>query len=216
MDFFFLDLVFKLLLSIGAGGLVGLEREQRDRPAGLRTHVLVCVGSALITLISVNLWAQDQTRIAANIVTGIGFLGAGTIFRSGNGVRGLTTAAGIWVVAGIGMGIAAGGTLMSVSLVTAVLVYAINRWLRVVEDTMLRTYRDLILDLSRAHSPLPQILEELDRRRVRIENLEWLEELSTPTEAVVRLRLRLPSSLSLPELTAWLSAQEGLRQVSWD
>src|SRR5437867_3983926 len=109
----FADMLLRLLLAMLMGGLVGMEREQRDRPAGLRTHLIVCAGSALITLVSSRFGGDrfDPGRIAAQIVSGIGFLGAGTIFRSGSVVRGLTTAAGLWVVAGIGMAIAAGGDL---------------------------------------------------------------------------------------------------------
>src|SRR5688572_5146897 len=87
------DHVLGLVLALFAGGLVGLEREQRERPAGLRTHILVCIGSALFTSISIDMAGvgYDPARIAAQIVTGIGFLGAGTIFRSGGSITGLTT-----------------------------------------------------------------------------------------------------------------------------
>src|SRR5688572_6987783 len=104
-----LRMIGVLLLAALLGGLVGWERERRDRPAGLRTHILVCLGSALITLVSIQLSGTrfDPGRIAAQIVSGIGFLGAGTIMRQGNVVRGLTTAASLWTVAGIGMAVAA-------------------------------------------------------------------------------------------------------------
>src|SRR5690348_13480184 len=103
----FLDMLLRLGTATLMGGLVGVEREQRDRPAGLRTHLLVCLGSTLITIVSIEMGGThyDPARIAAQIVSGIGFLGAGTIFRSGSVVRGLTTAAGLWVVSGIGMAI---------------------------------------------------------------------------------------------------------------
>src|SRR5688500_15602544 len=86
-----------LLLAALCGALIGFERERQDRPAGLRTHILVCMGSALITLVSRDLAGAryDPGRIAAQIVSGIGFLGAGTILRQGNAVRGLTTAASL-------------------------------------------------------------------------------------------------------------------------
>lgn len=102
----------KLLLAGFLGGIVGYEREKNEHPAGLRTHILVCLGSALIVLISQSYGASsDPTRIAAQIVSGIGFLGAGTILRQGNMVRGLTTAASLWTVAGIGMAVGVGKTL---------------------------------------------------------------------------------------------------------
>ena len=114
-----LDVVLRLGLAAVLGGAVGFEREIREREAGLRTHLLVCVGSALFTLVSAYAWADwsfstergivfDPTRIAAQIVTGIGFLGAGAIIRQGLSVRGLTTAATLWLVAAIGMASGAG------------------------------------------------------------------------------------------------------------
>ena len=104
-----LDLLIRLALAAVLGGLVGFEREHLKRPAGLRTNMMVCVGSALITLTSIfAISGSDPARIAAGIVTGIGFIGAGTIFRAENRIIGLTTAASLWAVAGIGMAVGAG------------------------------------------------------------------------------------------------------------
>ena len=105
------QIIFRLTLGALLGGLVGFEREKHNRRiAGLRTHILVCVGSTLIMLTSIYMFesyaqnvAVDPTRIAAGVVTGIGFLGAGTIIRSGTTVTGLTTAASLWTVSGIGL-----------------------------------------------------------------------------------------------------------------
>ena len=106
-------IVERLLLSAFLGGLIGVERELNDKPAGYRTHVLVCVGSTMFTLISLSLVAPsgssvDTMRVAAGVVTGIGFLAAGSIFRDKDRVRGMTTAADIWVLAAIGMGVGLG------------------------------------------------------------------------------------------------------------
>jgi putative Mg2+ transporter-C (MgtC) family protein len=114
-----LDTSLRLGLAAILGGAIGVERELRDREAGIRTHLLVSLGSALFTLVSAYGFHEfltsgdavvraDPTRIAAQIVTGIGFLGAGAIIRDGLSVRGLTTAATLWVVAGIGMACGAG------------------------------------------------------------------------------------------------------------
>ena len=116
---------WELLLRLGLAtilcGAIGLERESRGQAAGLRTHILVGVGSALFTLVSAYAFQADTpgtridpTRIAAQIVTGIGFLGAGTIIRQGLTVRGLTTAAALWIVAAIGMAAGAGQWLVAV------------------------------------------------------------------------------------------------------
>jgi putative Mg2+ transporter-C (MgtC) family protein len=110
------DDLIKLLLSLVLGGLIGWERELYDKPAGFRTNTLICVGATLFTIFSLKVGAvpgTDSARIAAQIVSGIGFLGAGAIIRRGEAVLGLTTAATIWFVASIGMGIGAGYYLTS-------------------------------------------------------------------------------------------------------
>lgn len=101
-------LLFRLLLVIIVGGAIGAEREYRSKSAGFRTMILICLGSFLFTTFSIYITGSTNDRIASNIVTGIGFLGAGVIFQSENRVNGLTTAAAIWVTAALGMGIAGG------------------------------------------------------------------------------------------------------------
>jgi putative Mg2+ transporter-C (MgtC) family protein len=110
-----LQIIIRLTLSLVLSGLIGLERQILRRNAGLRTHILVCIGSCLIMLTSLyvfdiykNTASLDPARIAAGVITGIGFLGAGTIIRDREGVKGLTTAASLWVVAGIGMAVGCG------------------------------------------------------------------------------------------------------------
>jgi putative Mg2+ transporter-C (MgtC) family protein len=97
--------VVKIILAVAAGGLIGLEREFRDKAAGFRTLIFICMGAALFTIFSARLaGTNDPTRIAANIVSGVGFLGAGVILREGGRVIGLTTAATIWLTAALGIG----------------------------------------------------------------------------------------------------------------
>jgi putative Mg2+ transporter-C (MgtC) family protein len=109
------DIFIKLLLSIIVGGAIGAEREYRSKSAGFRTLTLICLGSALFTIFSELIGAgNNPDRIASNIATGIGFVGAGVIFKGDFGVNGITTAAMIWVTAALGMGIGAGYELTSV------------------------------------------------------------------------------------------------------
>ncbi len=124
-----LEVILRLLLSVLLSGLVGLEREAKGRAAGLRTHMLVCVGSCLMMLTGVYMAAHyhgtmdvDPTRLAAQVVSGIGFLGAGTIIQFRDSVRGLTTAASVWAAAGIGLAVGGGFYLGAVATTVLVLV----------------------------------------------------------------------------------------------
>ena len=120
-----LEMVLRVLLAIVLGGIIGFQRGKAEKPAGLRDIILICAGAALFTVVSIyGFGVTDQARVAAGIVTGIGFLGAGAIIRrSEGGVKGLTTAATIWVTAGIGM--AAGSGMYVIASVTTLFVLAI-------------------------------------------------------------------------------------------
>lgn len=107
-----IEMILQLLFAAGLGSLIGLEREMRHKPAGLRTNALVCIGSCLFTILSVEYFGADYARIASGIVTGIGFVGAGIIINSGKEVQGITTAATLWTVAAIGIGVGAGAYVL--------------------------------------------------------------------------------------------------------
>jgi putative Mg2+ transporter-C (MgtC) family protein len=127
-------MMVRVLLSFGLGGVLGFERERTGRPAGLRTHMLVCAGAACFTLAGVYGFqgqadsVRDPGRVAAQIVAGVGFLGAGTIFRTPSTVRGLTTAASIWLVAAIGLLIGAG--MYTIAIFSTILGYITLEWLK--------------------------------------------------------------------------------------
>lgn len=135
------EMLLRLSLAVGLGGLVGINRERAHKPAGVKTLVMVCLGSALIMIISIELFIEyasqsnniDPGRIAAQVVTGVGFLGAGTIIHAEGGfVRGLTTAASIWAVAGIGLACGSGMyvlALLATGLAVAALAL-VNRFMR--------------------------------------------------------------------------------------
>ena len=140
--------VLKLGLAILVGGLIGAEREFRDKSAGLRTIIFITIASALFTILSPNLGdAVPTARIAANIVTGIGFLGAGAIIREGTKIAGLTTASTIWLAASLGMGIGAGQyTLVSLSTLVIMVILWLFPWFERVINHMreARTYEILL------------------------------------------------------------------------
>jgi putative Mg2+ transporter-C (MgtC) family protein len=123
-----LDLLVRLLLAAVLGAAIGVEREMRDQPAGMRTHMLVSVGSATFTVLSIYAFTgigSDTGRVAAQVVSGIGFLGAGAILKYGATVRGLTTAASLWAVAAVGM--AAGAGAWGVALgATAIVIFSLG------------------------------------------------------------------------------------------
>lgn len=118
--------VIKLLIATVLSALVGFERQLRKEPAGLRTHMLVCVGATLLTIVSIN-FQQDPARIIAGIVTGIGFIGAGTIIARRFKVVGLTTAASLWFVAALGIAVGTGFYWLSV-MATILVLIILNLW----------------------------------------------------------------------------------------
>jgi putative Mg2+ transporter-C (MgtC) family protein len=134
------DMMLRLLLSVVYGGAIGYVREIKKKAAGLRTHMLVCMGSTVFTLTSIymaqNSISVDPTRIAAGVVTGIGFIGAGAIFQSGGNVLGLTTAASIWMVSAIGL--ACGAGLYEIATFSTILSLLIIQTLQVVEKKYVR------------------------------------------------------------------------------
>jgi putative Mg2+ transporter-C (MgtC) family protein len=140
-----LEDLLKLLAATVIGGIIGAEREYRDRAAGFRTIILICLGATLFTMFSLKLGgSQDPVRIAASVVSGVGFLGAGAILRGPERVAGLTTASTIWLAAALGVGIAGGyyvlaGAAAIVALVVLAVFPAIEHWIDNVRD--LRTYR---------------------------------------------------------------------------
>lgn len=118
-----LEIILRLVIAISLGALVGLEREMSHKSAGLRTHMIVSLGACLFTLISIYTFEMDSARVAAAIVTGIGFIGAGSIIASRGHLQGITTAASLWVVAAIGLAVGVGSYLLAV--VAAVLVFLV-------------------------------------------------------------------------------------------
>jgi putative Mg2+ transporter-C (MgtC) family protein len=216
--------LWRVVVAAGLGGAVGLERELREREAGFRTHLLVSVGSCLFTLVSAygfhefligggNIVRADPTRIAAQIVTGIGFLGAGAIIRQGLSVRGLTTAATLWVVAAIGM--ASGAGYFSAAVITTALVL-ISLWpLRIVAFKVMTRYRPqtdrLIVQLPSGESPVP-VIERLEALGGRLESLEVGHEADRRTALI---DVELPPKADAPAIVAQLSELDNVLEVRW-
>lgn len=132
--------MLQIIIAAILGGLIGLEREARGREAGFRTNILIAIGSCLFTILSVDGFplqdstARDSARIAAQIVSGVGFLGAGALFQTRNHIKGMTTAATIWLVAAIGMTV--GVEAYSLAIFTSILTFIVLRLLRPVSKTI--------------------------------------------------------------------------------
>ncbi len=124
-----IEIVIRLLIAVALGAIVGFEREITRKPAGLRTHVLVCVGSALFTAMSIFYFGSDPARVASGIVTGIGFIGAGTIIAHRGHILGITTAATLWIVSAIGLTVGAGNYL--IAGVAAIITFAVLQLRRI-------------------------------------------------------------------------------------
>jgi putative Mg2+ transporter-C (MgtC) family protein len=198
-----LQIIGKLLLAAALGGLIGLEREFRRRPAGLRTNMFLCLGSAMFTLLSVaaaDRFGGDHVRIAAQIIPGIGFIGAGAILRGRGGVVGLTTAATMFVVASVGIAVGAG--LYVTAIFAAALILLALTFLGWLEEhyglkTRILTFRYTAADAQAMLNRTHEILDEMhapmlryDLRRVGEESvLEFDAEISTPQEREMANRL---------------------------
>lgn len=211
------EVLLRLFVAAVLGGAIGLERELRERQAGLRTHLVVSVGAALFTLVSAYGFNSfdgkvDPSRIAAQIVSGIGFLGAGAIIRQGLSVRGLTTAASLWLVAAIGM--AAGAGYWEGALIATLGALLVLGPLRVVSFRILSRYRPvhdrLLVEIPAGGSPVP-IIEAIERQGARVVSLDVAQEGDRRSIAVdVALE---PGGA--PAVVANVAAIEGVLEVRW-
>jgi putative Mg2+ transporter-C (MgtC) family protein len=216
--------LLRVSLAAVLGGVLGLEREFREREAGLRTHLLVCVGSALFSIVSAYGFREfltsgeavvraDPTRIAAQIVTGIGFLGAGAIIRQGLSIRGLTTAATLWVVAAIGL--ATGAGYYSAAVITTGVALAALWPLRALAYRMVRRYRGdtgiLLVQLPAGESP-GRVIDTVEDTDARIESLEIGQE---GDRRNLELTLSLRHEELAHRLVAKMSDVENVLEVRW-
>lgn len=213
-----LDVVLKIVLSFLFGAMIGFEREKRNRPAGLRTHILVAVGSALITLISIKffkIYGESPSRIAANIVVGIGFLGAGTIMKEGLTIRGLTTAASIWVASAIGIACGLGYYFPAV-LVTLITVFTLV-FIRNIEGMQFvkgKKKHTISIEIEgEAPGMIGKIGTILGNLNVNIENIKI-----DRSEGFLNIFLfvEIPDNVSLEDVSSALFQEKFIRTISYD
>jgi len=206
-------------LAAVLGGIVGWEREVHERPAGLRTHILVSMGSALITLISVSFTTPyDPGRIAAQIVSGIGFLGAGTILRQGNIVRGLTTAASLWTVAGIGMAVGVGGKFAILAIVATLIVFlTLSTMSRIEAGLGKRDVHRLAVDICGDRvETLSRLLNELAMLGIALKSAVCVRRaLDEKDISTVELGLYISRRMKLEAVTEILSKEANIVRFEW-
>jgi putative Mg2+ transporter-C (MgtC) family protein len=208
------EIILRLCLAALLGGFIGLERESHRRPAGLRTHILVCLGSALVMLISVYAFSspnRDPARLAAQVVSGIGFLGAGTIMREGSTIKGLTTAASLWVVSGIGLA-AGSGFYLAAAFATGLVVVILGFMESLEPKLLTATSMELRITMDDRPGAVGRLGTLLGNLSVNISAVE-LEESQDKTQAIAILRLSLPPSLQRMQLLDQLSGLEGINKV---
>jgi len=187
----------RLVGAVVAGALIGLEREAHAKPAGFRTYMIISVGAALLMILSIYIpqrYGGDPGRIAAQVVTGIGFLGAGAIFRLGVTVQGLTTAAAIWTTAAIGL--AVGGGMFVIGAIALALVLLALTVLDLVETRLIggMEYRSLLVRSDRRPGQIGKIAEVLANHGVpshRLAVSEHIEQSRIEIRAVARLEKRM-------------------------
>ncbi len=216
-----LEYFLRLLLAVAAGAMVGVEREFRGRPAGLRTHILVTLGAAILSIASIELAAMvnartadfgarvDVSRIAAGMITGIGFLGAGTIIKMGKTVRGLTTAASLWCAASIGMGFGFG--FYRLSLLGSVLMLITLMIVPRLEKGMTRDwYTNAIVRITGPSVRVQELSSIFQRHGWRIVDVEMKKDKSRDAYEV-NYEMRLRDKHEIDDLAKILEEVEYVR-----
>ncbi|TLS50755.1 MgtC/SapB family protein [Paenibacillus antri] len=222
------DLTVRMVLAVVLGGIIGLEREWSNHAAGFRTHILVCIGSASIMLLSIYGFSEfvhetnvriDPARLSAQVISGIGFLGAGAIMRHGLTVSGLTTAASIWVVAAIGLCAGAGfyyGAILCTILVFIIL-QVLNRW----EKKMRRSRIDPEMTVKVTNRPgiLGQVAIEFGAQGIHVSNVKIVQEERSATDepeqapTLLVFRIKIESGERLLAAVDCIRALEGVLSI---
>lgn len=212
------SVLVRLTLAVVIGGLIGIERGRKRRPAGFRTHMLVCLGAAMTMLISQHVWMQgyttDMSRLGAQVVNGIGFLGAGTILITGRQqIKGLTTAAGLWASACIGLAIGAG--FYAGAIFGFLFIWLTITVLSRIESRLIASARNMNIYMEYSDSAvLGQVIDNIKKLNVKIYDVEITKNRAVDgysTGAIVSLRL--PRSLPHAVIMAEIAASDGVRGV---
>ena len=221
------EMVIRLVLSAVLGGIVGMERGSGDRPAGFRTHILVCAGSALIMLVSMYGFEgfdkvpfeypknRDSARIAAQVVSGIGFLGAGTILHEGITVRGLTTAASLWMISAIGLATGAGMYFVSVAatiitFLTLTAFHSVEKRFAVANSKSDKKYIRVVA--SNTPGLVAEVAAFLTQSGIKVKTIN-VQNSSSNNKVVLELYLRFNKEVDLGIVMDGLQQIEGVKSI---
>ena len=216
---FYIVLTARLILACILGGIIGYERENMHRPAGFRTHILVCVGAALVMITSEFIFKQytgiasiDPTRLGAQVISGIGFLGAGTIIREGFNVKGLTTAASLWAVSCVG--IATGIGFYEGAIAATILIYITLIVLKKLEEYFDKKnpYKAIFVQSYNTPGQIGAIGTVFGKHNVSIKNIEFVNNESDKT-VLVKFLIKFPSGLKKEDIINDLHGIEGIQKV---
>lgn len=210
------EVILRLIIASILGGSIGMEREIHNRPAGLRTHILVTVGSTLIMLVSMfGFNSGDPARISAQVVSGIGFLGAGTILRDGNDVSGLTTAASIWVCGGIGLAIG-NGYYIGGFATTGIVLFTLFS-LGFLEKKLLNSkYMHIKLICTERNGLVGDVGMLMANHNIAIKDMKFLNDAKQEKDClkiVIKLTLKTPTNFSITPLEQELYKIDGIEAV---
>lgn len=221
----FWELISRILIAAALGGLVGFERELSDQPAGLRTHILVSLGAALFTMVGAygleSFFTGDEpaarldpTRIAAQVVSGIGFLGAGAILRQGVNIRGLTTAAALWVTAAIGTAVGLGfiGGAIVVTVVAVLSLYGLKRVRKAVLPKLQSGVRDFSIEVG-PELQLPELSETFEGMGLKMRSMKLVTEEDGDNFLVGEIKLS--PKISSDAFARRIIALDGVRGFEW-
>jgi putative Mg2+ transporter-C (MgtC) family protein len=219
--------VFKLVLATVFGGLIGYEREHSHRPAGFRTHILVAIGSALVMITS--FWAFhafggkttfDPTRMGAQVISGIGFLGAGTILREGFTVKGLTTAASLWAVSCVGLA-AGAGYYVGATVATVMIYLTLNSLKKFLlkRDTTKKVYIE-VSDISRQSEEITNLIHQcgadLERMELLFSDERRADAQNPASRAILKVTVYVKNVQVLDLLTNSIGTLDGVTDVYVD
>lgn len=215
---FYISMIIRLVLACVLGGIIGFEREHVHRPAGLRTHILVCVGSALVMVTSEYIYYHfsskvnvDPARLGAQVISGIGFLGAGTIIKEGVSVKGLTTAASLWAVSCVGIAIGIGfysGAVIATAIIFIILVVIKKTQNKIVSQKNVRLFIHTHIKRGEVHE-LAELIEEMG---VKVKKTDFISS-EKDGEMVLRYTLDVSNQLPMAELIEAILCRDSVRRV---